>query len=101
MERDIMEIMTSQQMMLQRYKKTEDSKISLQLMEKFKASLDAVSEWIEKNKTHVEILRISYSDLVSHPQDYVDSIRKFLNVELDGEKMFEVIDRSLHRVKTV
>jgi hypothetical protein len=99
MERDIKEVMASQQTMLKKQGKTENTKFSLNLLNRFKTSLDKISEWEEKNKTNVEILRIPYSELVSNPRAFTGAIKSFVNINLDEEKMEGVIDQSLHRIK--
>ena len=99
MERDILEVMASQQMMLKNYGKKEDAKFSLNIMDRFKENLQQISEWEETNKNNVEILRITYRDLVNNPEVFIGSIKNFTNMNLDERKMEAVIDKSLHRIK--
>jgi predicted AlkP superfamily phosphohydrolase/phosphomutase/tetratricopeptide (TPR) repeat protein len=99
MERDIMDIMVSQQTMLMRNGKSGNSRISMDLLEKFKSNLNKVTDWFEKNKSHVEVLRIPFEELVSMPDVFTNPIKQFLNVKLNEEMMIKAIDKSLYRVK--
>jgi len=99
MERDMTEIMASQQKMLKDQSKTKSAAFSMDLMNRFQANLERISEWAEKNKSNVEILRIPYAGLVNHPNLYLKSIKDFVNHDLDEKKMEGVIERDLHRVR--
>ncbi len=75
MERPVMDVMVSQQRMLQHNGKAKETTISLDVMARYEQNLEQIQEWVENNKTNVEILRIPYNDLVNNPGLYIGSIK--------------------------
>ncbi len=100
MERPVMDVMVSQQRMLQHNGKANETTISLNVLNKYQQNLEQIPEWAERNKSNVEILRIPYNDLVSNPGSYTSSIQGFLGMQLDQDKMKATVDRSLHHTKS-
>jgi len=100
MDRPVMDVMVSQQKMLQHNGKASGSTISLDVMNKYEQNLAQIPEWVENNKSNVEILRIPYNELVRDPEVYIDSIKSFMGMQLDENKMKATIDRSLHHIKS-
>jgi hypothetical protein len=101
MERNILEIMASQQKMLQDSGKTKSAKFSMDLMDRYKSNLQQVSDWSKRNNSFVDILYVPYQEMLSNPQKFIPGIKQFLNFDLDEVKMGAAIDKSLHRIKNI
>ena len=99
MERDIVEIMTSQQLMLQKQGKTDRKNFSLSVMETYKSNLEQVKQWTERNKLFVELLTVDYASLINEPLLQIKKINEFLNLNLNINNMIDAIDISLYRNK--
>jgi hypothetical protein len=95
MEREISEILASQQKMLLR--RNETSALSDAEMEaKFREHLRAVKYWIAR-KPNMRILFVKYSEMVKAPENLCRSIVDFLELPLDPKAMQSVPNQSLYR----
>ena len=95
MEREIGEILASQQKMLQR--RNEKSTHSDAEMEaQFREHLRAVKYWAAR-KTNMRILFVKYSEMVKDPESLCKSIADFLEIPLDLQAMQSVPSQSLYR----
>jgi hypothetical protein len=95
MEREIGEILASQQKMLQR--RNEKSTHSDAEMEaQFREHLRAVKYWAAR-KTNMRILFVKYSEMVKDPESLCKSIVDFLEIPLDLQAMQSVPSQSLYR----
>ncbi len=95
MEREIGEILASQQKMLQR--RNEKSTHSDAEMEaQFREHLRAVKYWAAR-KTNMRILFVKYSEMVKDPESLCKSIVDFLEIPLDLQAMQSVPNQSLYR----
>ena len=95
MERDIDEVLASQQKMLQRRNETatlSDSEMASQ----FRDHLKAVKYWLAR-KPNMRILFVKYSQMVQDPGPLCNSISQFLEIPLDIEAMQSVPNQSLYR----
>jgi len=98
MEREIGEILASQQKMLQR--RNESSTLSDTEMEaQFREHLRAVKYWSAR-KPNMRILFVKYSEMVGSPADLCRSISDFLDIPLNLKAMQAVPNRSLYRNRT-
>lgn len=94
MRRDLNEIIISQQKMLGR----SDDVFPIKIYNEFQKLLSNVNAW-NKKEPGVEILYVDYKELINSPQEQLDAIEQFIGLELDKNKMAEVIDKSLYRNK--
>jgi len=95
MQRNIEEIMISQQKMLG---KNETSTYSTSISEVFKKELEKVKNWADK-EPHINILYLNYSDIIHNPLPEIKKIADFLPYDLQEDKMLTEIDLKLYRNK--
>ncbi len=99
MERDIHEILSSQQKMLVRMgKKTSQDTLPLKLLSSYEKVLRDAKEWSLRSP-NVEILFVSYADAVQNPFMAALRVSDFLGGGLAPEQMASVADAQLHREK--
>jgi len=96
MEREMSEVLQSQQIMLGKEKDVKSKAFPLGLNDAFQKQLVKVEAWIE-SQPNVQQLRVQYSNVISNPEEEVDNIISFLGKEGDKENMMEVVDRDLYR----
>ena len=97
LERDLYEVVKSQQKMLMRDgKRTKDDVLPLKLVEQFKTTIKNVKTWAEKHPT-VEIIYVNHRDIIENPFMQAMLINDFLGGDLVVEKMASVVDMSLYR----
>ncbi|PLW92909.1 MAG: hypothetical protein C0592_08340 [Marinilabiliales bacterium] len=95
MERDLNEVLTSQQKMLGKDPKS----FPMAIAETFKKDLVRIDNWFEM-QPNIEVMKVSYSDIIASPEEYVEKIVSFLpECELDAGKMLTAIDPELYRNK--
>ncbi len=98
MERDLNEIMISQQLMrgysLEKAYKT----FPYKLAQIFENQLERATKWLD-DQPNIEYIRVRHSDVISDPANVARRIKEFTGRNLDTEKMASVVDPSLHRVK--
>jgi hypothetical protein len=95
MEREISEILASQQKMLKR--RNEISALSDAEMEtQFREHLRAVKYWAAR-KSNMRILFVKYNEMVNAPETLCQSIADFLEMPLDLKAMQSVPSQSLYR----
>ena len=95
MEREVKEILASQQKMLKR--RNETSAISDEEMEaQFRDHLKAVKYWMAR-KSNMNVLYVSYNQMVNAPETLCPSIAEFLKLPLNVEAMRAVPNQSLYR----
>jgi hypothetical protein len=95
MEREIREILASQQKMLQR--RTEESKATDEELEtQFREHLKAAKYWLAR-QPNMTILYVDYNRMMSDPDAYCQSIADFLGLPLDVARMRAVPNERLYR----
>lgn len=95
MKRNMNEILASQRKMLEKLKKEsgpDDDKMG----ELLTAHLNKTYVWL-KQQENIDVLYISYNDLIADPLRGAEAVAGFLEINLDIAKMVEVIDKSLYR----
>jgi Sulfotransferase domain len=94
MERDLDEMIVSQEKMLQRLGRKgaphDDVKRA------FTGHLEKLHRWLQA-QSNMAILRVCYKDLLDRPAVLAEQIRSFLDRELDITKMAQAVDPSLYR----
>lgn len=96
MNRDLNEVLVSQQKMLG---KNEDV-FSVKLYNQFQKLLANV-ESFNKKEPGVEILYVDYKETLDHSRRVIDKIEQFIGLDLKKEDMASVIDTSLYRNRLV
>lgn len=99
MERDIYEVIGSQQKMLVRDgKRVQADALPLNLVKEYEQTLDKVKQWAEKHPS-VEILYVKYRDVIENPFMQAMFINDFLDEHLSLEQMAAAVDAKLYREK--
>ena len=97
MERDLMEVVQSQQRMLVRDGKRRDADtLPMNLLEQYRKTLDAVEKWAE-SQPHVEILRVPYREAIAAPFVQAMRVNDFFEGKLAVERMAQAVDGKLYR----
>lgn len=99
MERDLKEILTSQQKMLAHRNQVNHAS-DHEIEEQFGGHLTAVKYWLSR-QPNMEVLYINYNGLVSYPEPYCQEIAKFLSIPLDLEKLASVPNERLYRNRVI
>ena len=94
MERDLDEMLASQQIMLNRLGMR--SAPREQMKQSYALHLERLHEWLRKQH-HIAVLRVSYNDLVEQPAAQAERVGVFLEGKPDVEKMAKIVDPSLYR----
>lgn len=92
MNRDIHEIVRSQQKMIGKDPNT----LPLPLLRAFEKQLRTIEFW-KNNEPGVEILFINYTDMLENPDKEIDKICEFLGTPLNKDAMKRSVDKSLYR----
>ena len=96
MRRDMNEILASQKKMLIRQGKPTDKVSDEDLARMYEKHLAKVQVWLT-SQPNVSTLDVDYNLLLENPRSYLERIRNFLGVDLNIERMGNVIDPALYR----
>lgn len=94
MNRDITEVIKSQQKMIGRDTNT----LPVKLFDAFQKQLQVVDSWKDK-EPGVELMYVNYKDVLENPEELVKQISEFISVDLDQGAMASSVDKSLYRNK--
>jgi len=95
MKRNMEEILASQKKMLTRL--GQDSGTPDEEMGRlFGKHLKDIENWLE-GQPHMDVVYISYNDILENPQENLHTLNQFLENRLDVQKMVTVVDRALYR----
>jgi hypothetical protein len=94
MERDLDEMLASQEKMLQRLGRKAAPRE--QMKRSFRAHLDKLNQWLPL-QPHIKVLRVRYHELVQAPEMEARRVHDFLGGATDMDKMAKTVDRSLYR----
>lgn len=98
-ERDLHEIIRSQQSMLIRDgKRVKTDTLPLHLVQQYEKTLNQVKVWAER-QPNVEICFLQHRDLIANPFMQAMYINDFLGGELRPERMAAAVDGALYREK--
>jgi predicted AlkP superfamily phosphohydrolase/phosphomutase/tetratricopeptide (TPR) repeat protein len=92
MQRDMDEILTSQQKMLKKDPKVYPTAIA----NAFSKELLKVEQWA-KTQPNVRIKYVKYSDCIDSPEKIAEEVNLFLGNKMDAESMSNAIDAKLYR----
>lgn len=97
MERDVLEVVQSQQKMLIRNgKKVKDDVLPMGLVDSYQKTLKEVKAWAEK-QPNVEIKFVPYKEAIDNPFMQAMLVNDFLGGELRPEMMAAQVDGNLYR----
>jgi hypothetical protein len=94
LERDMDEVLRSQEKMLQRLGKPVPQRE--QISRAFTAHLEKLHAWLAEQR-HMPVLRVPYAALVERPEEEARRIAAFLGRELSIAKMAAAVDPALYR----
>jgi hypothetical protein len=94
MERDLDEMLVSQEKMLERLKKTSAPRAAIERA--FREHLRKVREWLAA-QVNIEVLVVSYNDLMERPEREAERVGAFLGGSTDTGSMSKTVDKSLYR----
>ena len=94
MERDPDEMLLSQEKMLERSGRR--SAPREEIKRSYTLHLTRLNEWLGRQR-HIEVLRVSYNDLMEHPERESQRVGKFLDGKADPERMAATVEPSLYR----
>ena len=98
MQRDMDEVLRSQQVMLGQNRAVRQEAYPVMLAEAFKKQMEKADAWIARTPG-AEVLKLNYTDVIANPLEAAESIASFLDEELDTEKMAAAVDEKLYRNK--
>lgn len=94
MERDMDEMLLSQEIMLKRLDR--DAAPREEMKRSYALHLERLHEWLRR-QPRIEVLRVSYNELVEYPQREAKRVAEFLDGKPDVQGMAEAVDPSLYR----
>ena len=94
MERDLEEVVHSQEAMLLRLNR--NAAPHEEMCESYKTHLKGLENWLAE-KTNMSVLRIDYKDLVEQPRVQAQRVSDFLQIALDVDAMASAVDPALYR----
>ncbi len=96
MKRNLSEVIESQKKMLERRGEDPDDISNEELRDMFKKYLKVLEGEIEEH-SDMEVIYVSYNDMIETPELEVERINGFLSGGLDIDEMLSVIDKDLYR----
>jgi hypothetical protein len=97
MERDLDEMLLSQDKMLQRLGRPSAPRD--QIRRSFLLHLEKLHAWLS-GQPNMRVLRVSYNDLVERSENEAVRVRELLDFPVDVQKMAAAVDPSLYRNRT-
>lgn len=99
MERDIDEVLASQQRMLERRGKEEENPVAEAVMrQSYQDHLDDIKAWLSEREW-IQTIYVSYNEILQNPENEMEKVAAFLDHELDVRRMVQVVDPGLYRQK--
>jgi len=94
MERDLDEVLVSQEKMLKRLGRSAAPRVEMKRA--YALHLGRLNSWL-RQQPHMEVLHVCYNDLVENAERESQRVNEFLNGNLDVERMARAVDSSLYR----
>ncbi len=94
MERDLDEMLASQEKMLERLNREAAPREDIKRA--FVKHLERLRDWLGE-QPHIKVLYVKYSDLVEHPEEQSRRVSQFLGGKPDPKSMAGAVDSSLYR----
>jgi len=98
MERDLDEMLSSQDKMLARLNKPSAPRAAIERA--FREHLRRVRVWLA-GQPNIEVLFVSYNDLVERPEGEAERVSAFLGGKADAGSMSKTVDPSLYRNRKI
>ena len=99
MERDIQEVLLSQQKMLIAQGKKTKTTYNMALENSFEKNIEKVKSWAKKQH-NANILFVSHRETIENPMETAQSVNNFLGGTFDNEILASVIDKNLYRERS-
>ena len=96
MEREMLEILSSQRKMLERRGKPGNPAEDGKFAELYGKHLEKVKGWLSQQQ-NMEVLYVRYNDMLKSPADYAAKVAAFLNVPVDQKAMSAVPQEQFYR----
>lgn len=96
MQRNMEEILASQNKMLVRSGKPTDKVSDEQLAAMYAKHLAKVKAWLHE-QSDFSVLYLDYNGILAEPQDHSNKVNQFLGESLDSLKMAAIVDPDLYR----
>jgi len=94
MERDLDEVLSSQEKMLERARR--EAVPRDRMKHSYTLHLNRLESWLRR-QAHFQVLHVSYNDLIERPEREAERVGRFLGGTLDVGKMASAVDASLYR----
>jgi hypothetical protein len=94
MQRDLEEVLTSQETMLERLGRPAAPRD--QIRPAFISHLDRLMRWLA-DQPHIAVLHVNYRDLIERPAEMAEALNDFLGGRADVARMAASVDLSLYR----
>jgi hypothetical protein len=94
MERDLDEVVPSQEKMLVRLGKT--AAPGSEIKRQYTLHLDRLRQWLAGQR-YIDVLYVRYDDVVQRPEEQAERVSTFLGGRTDPARMAEAVDASLYR----
>ena len=96
MRREMEEILASQRQMLIRRGESTDTVSDERIAELSTDHLQRVATWID-DQPNIDVLYVSYNEILKDPLTQARCVAEFVDIDLNVEKMSQVVDSSLYR----
>ena len=96
MKRNMHEMLTSQRIMLERSGSDKGRSNDGEMGRLYDKHLTQIQGWLEK-QDNMDILYISYNDVIENPRENTEIVNQFLGNKLDVNRMVRIVDKSLYR----
>lgn len=96
MRRNLTEVLASQRQMLIRRGKPTDTTADEKMAAYFTHHLQRVEDWLA-GQPNIEVLYVSYNELMQAPETHCAAVARFLGLALDPRRMASVASGALYR----
>jgi hypothetical protein len=94
MERNVDEMLTSQEQMLQRLGKPVAPREEIKRL--YAEHLDRLHKWLERQH-NMAVVHVSYNDVIAQPRVHAERVNQFLDGKANVDGMVKAVDTSLYR----
>ncbi len=94
--RDMAEVLASQRQMLVRRNQPTDAVSDDQMTAAYGKHLAGIEAWLGE-QPNIDVLYVTYKDVVAAPAEHAERINQFLGRRLDTASMVAAVDRTLYR----
>ena len=98
MERDIDEVITSQNMMLQNLGKLAENTTHYNIETSFRQTNEKIKDWLN-DKPNIDVIFIDYKEAIENKDLIIKKIANFFDGKLEEKNMGKIIDKNMHRTQ--